>query len=230
MEPRVSQEIVDNIIGNININEKQNLRRLSLVSRSFLYPSRKRLFAKIALAHREQSQGLLSVLAQHPYIQSSVRHLEIHYPSSFRCLPWYSEPTKFQPNDEPTLLSLLRLPLLSLRTLVFDSASYCHWPKLSSDLRDALSDVIHSPSLTSLELCRAVRVPISLFLGLKGVRTLDLYDVHLSDADDDGVSPIASQAVNEVKTSAHNGTPIECFTLRLPQASGLWLCFQLITP
>lgn len=222
MEPRVSQEIVDNIIENINVDEKKNLRRLSLVSRSFLYPCRKKLFAKIALAHQEQSQGLLSVLAQHPYIQSSVRHLVIHYPGSFR-YNFYG-PTTFKPNDEPTLLSLLRLPFLSLRTLVFYPSSECHWPKLSSDLRDALSGVIHSPSLTSLELLCAVCVPTTLFLGLKGIRTLNLYGVHLSDVDDEHGVFRMGQAVNEVRkiqTSARDGTPIESFTLHLRQASGL---------
>jgi hypothetical protein len=214
MESRFPQELIDNIIGNIEVDEKYLLRTLSLVSRSFLYPSRKKLFAKIALIRQERSHGLLSVFTQHQYIQSSVRHLDIHYQGS-HCGPG--------PIHEPTLLSLLRLPLLSLRTLVLHLDSELRWPKLSSDLRDALSDMIHSPSLTSFELIRAVHIPTTLFLGLKRVRSLNLYRVHLSDVDDKhGVSQIAGQVVSEdrkIQTSAHDRAPIESFTWHLPQAS-----------
>jgi hypothetical protein len=213
MQSRLPQEIIDNIIGNINVDEKYFLRTLSLVSRSFLYPSRKKLFAKIVLTCQERSHGLLGVFTQHPYIQSSVRHLEIHqYGSS---ASW------------PTLLSLLRLLLLSgsLRTLILRSGLEWHWPKLSSDLRDTFTDMIHSPSLTSFELDCATRVPTTLFLGLKGVRSLNLYCVLLSDVDDKhGVAQIGGQDVSEVRkiqTSAHDRAPIESFTWLLPQASSL---------
>lgn len=71
-EPSIPQEIIANIVENINDNL---LRTCSLVSRSFLYPSRKRLSARIRLRAVRQCLGLLSLFVKYPYIQSYIKTL-----------------------------------------------------------------------------------------------------------------------------------------------------------
>ena len=169
------------------------------MSRSFLYPTRKQLFAYISLA---QCQRILDLLIRHPYMQSFVKSLTIIYRPDLYI--------------EDVLIAVYRLLLGSLPIFVFDVSLPGHlacaydWRKLSRNLRDTLSDTIHSPSLTSLSLMDTSHVPIGLFLGLKGVRTLTCYGVDFSDGNTRGVSQTAD--FDQVWSSAADRAPIEDFT------------------
>ena len=76
---------------------------------------------------------------------------------------------------------ILRLPLHSLQSLaiIATSISQFYWSSLPEDVRDALGKVIHFSTPTSLTLRHAWDVPVDLFLGPTGIRTLDLEGVYL---------------------------------------------------
>ena len=208
-QPSIPQDIIDNIIRNIGTHEKSLLRTYTLVSHSFLYPSRKRLFAHISLHSTQYCRGFLNLLVGHPYLQSYVKTLNISYHSLLRDNPAFE-------ND---LLPLLHLLLCSLEELRFGALIMpVDWHDLSTNLRDTLSDMIHSPSLTFLTLNALTNVPNELFIGLKGVQTLSLEQVHLIDiagGEEHGVSRSAdSNEVRKIWTSPDHdivGGPIEYF-------------------
>jgi hypothetical protein len=206
MVPSIPQEIIDKIIDSVHDHENNLLRTYSLVSRSFLYPSRKRLFAHITLLTQAQCQCILDLLIRHPYIQSFVKSLTIIY-----------HPNPCIEDIIPAVLRLL-LPVGSLSTLNFkvhvsppaDHEVLYDWRELSGNLRDTLFDAIHSPSLTSLKLAYISHVPTRLLLGLKGVRALTCNSVYFND-DTHGVSQTAD--FNEAWISASaDRAPIEDFT------------------
>jgi len=80
------------------------------------------------------------------------------------------------------------------------------WNSFSSELKDALSNIVHSSTLKTLSLRRIVRVPITIFLHIVHLATLDLDCISLSDpggensssltlAASKGVAPMASHTV-----------------------------------
>jgi hypothetical protein len=82
VQPSIPQDIIDHIVESVPRHDTYLLRICTLVSRSFLYPSHKQLFADISLGTQEQCLALLDVLVKHPYIQSYVKILEINSPTS----------------------------------------------------------------------------------------------------------------------------------------------------
>jgi hypothetical protein len=211
-QPSIPQDIIDHIIESVPSHDTYLLRTCTLVSRSFLYPSRKRLFADIKLGTQEQLLALLDVLVKHPYVQSYVKILQIDNPiPSIQYGRRYSKINRMK--TENTLLSVLRLPMRSIESLCLRFSSY-HEP--SGNLIETLSDLIRSPSFTSLTLYNAL-VPTELFLDLNGVRSLHLSHVRLNDiGNKHGVSQTAG--VNEVRKSrksAHERVPIEYFRWNL---------------
>jgi hypothetical protein len=221
VQPSIPQDIIDHIIESVMAMgyDEYLLRTCTLVSRSFLYPSRKQLFANISLGTQEQCLALLDVLVKHPYIQSYVKILQIDNPITGMYRWRYSNPNRITKIiDENTLLSLLRLPLRSIKTLSLEFSSYHEhdWDP-SGNLIETLSDLIRSPSFTSLTLSNAL-VPTELFLDLNGVRSLHLYNVRLNDVGNKyGISQTAG--VNEVQkiraSAAHDRAPIKVFTWHL---------------
>jgi hypothetical protein len=79
-QPSIPQDIINSIVGNIDNRKKSLLRTCTLVSRSFLYPSRKQLFAHISLRSPKYCRGFLDLLVEHPYFQSYVKSLWILHP------------------------------------------------------------------------------------------------------------------------------------------------------
>jgi hypothetical protein len=206
-----SQEIIDSIIGTFHFYDRTTLKECALVSRSFLIPSRRKLFSYLRLCSEEQCQNLYRFLVQNPYIQSSIIALSI-YGNHER---YGRYPTVNTPNGilaSEAMLSILRLPFRCLQkfSVVFFESSF-GWNELRSDIRDTLWDLIHSSPLTSITLCGGSNVPIDLFLGLTRIREIDLDPVSLDILRNGQPSPKTANPAEEISSTSNN-KPIERFS------------------
>jgi hypothetical protein len=70
----IPQDIIDSIIAEVGDDTGPGLlKQFSLVSSSFLLPSRKQLFSRITIRNDKTCQGIHQLLVQNPVIQSLVR-------------------------------------------------------------------------------------------------------------------------------------------------------------
>ena len=122
------------------------------------------------------------------------RNITDHVPSPNYKSDHHPETDAFENN----LLPVLRL-LSNSRALkrlkfyiCFPPFKLHNWDKFSEKVRRTLSDMIHSPYLTCLIITLAhANVSPKLFVGLKGVRTLCLDQVELSDVGDKDVPEVS---------------------------------------
>jgi hypothetical protein len=169
----IPQEIIDTIIGAIDVRDKALLKKCALISHSFLHPSRKQLYSIISLNSVQDCQRLCRMDVQAQYLQLFVKTLHIIDSDDLQ------EESVFH-DDSESLLPILRLPLRRLEILSVSSAGdYGHWDSLTDNVKNALRNMIHSSPLTSLTLRSILGVPIDLFLGLTKLHMLDLDDVFL---------------------------------------------------
>ena len=201
----IPQDIIYNIIAAVG-DDKRLLKQCSLVSSSFLLPSRKQLFSRITLRSDKTCQGIHQLLVQNPVIQSCVRAITLtEYISD-----WDSgNPTWM---NSTSLLAILRLPFGCLECFSINvSESYWdakpwNWNNFSGELKDALSNIIHSSNLKTLSLEGVTRVPITFFLHIVHLSTLELNSVSPDDFCNENsnsltraasmvVAPMASQVV-----------------------------------
>jgi len=135
----IPQDIIDSVIAAVG-DDTRVLKECTLVSSSFLLPSRKQLFSKISLKSDKTCRGIYQFLVQNPVIQSSVRAIIIieHIDTGSTFPNWI---------NGPSLLAILRLPFCCLESFSI-MVENCwlhsrHWKSFSTELRDALS--IHLP-------------------------------------------------------------------------------------
>ena len=184
--PEIPQDIIDNIIAAVG-DDTRLLKQCTLVSSSFLLPSRKQLFSRIIINCDQTCQGIHQFFIQNPVIQSFVRTITL---TEYRI----SGKPKFPDWINGTsLLAILRLPFCRLECFSICGRRYADWSFpgnsfnswdwsiFSSELKDALSNIIHSESSTlkTLSLKDITNVPI-IFFGHLHLTTLDL---SLSPAD-----------------------------------------------
>src|SRR5258705_1770945 len=123
------QDIIDSIIAVVDDDDDHRLLKIcALVSSSFLLPSRKRIFSSISLRTVQDSQRLHQFLVANPVVLSSVKNIAIHYGWRLKASP----------------LSILHLPFCCLKSF---SIRNSYWNDFSSELKDAISNIIHSPTL-----------------------------------------------------------------------------------
>jgi hypothetical protein len=149
----IPQDIIDNVIAAVG-DDKYLLKQCALVSSSFLLPSRKQLCSEISLRGDQASERLHQFLVQNPVMQSFVRSITIAE---------HSVITTSMLNDS-TSLAILRLPFCCLES--FSLSFYqpgLDWNSFSSELKDAISNIIHSSTLKTLSLEGVAEVPITLF-------------------------------------------------------------------
>ena len=142
----IPQNIIDSIIA--EVSDTSLLKQCSLVSSSFLLPSRKQLFSRITLGNNQNCHGILQFLVQNPVIQSSVRAITL---------------MDGQWMDDKSVLAILRLSFACLEC--FSVNLLCDWTpeplcwnSLSSELKDALSNIVHSSNLKTLSRSEERRV------------------------------------------------------------------------
>jgi hypothetical protein len=96
------QDIIDNVIA-AGSDDTHLLKQCSLVSSSFLLPSRKHLFSRITIESYKTCQGIHQLLVENPVVQTFVRSITL----------MDSESTQEWINGS-SLLAILRLPFCCL--------------------------------------------------------------------------------------------------------------------
>ena len=158
----IPQDIIYQVIAAVDDDEKL-LKQCALVSSSFLIPSRKQLFSEICLRGDKAAQRLYQCLIQNPVIQSFVRSIDIRPRTASLLI-------------NTSLFAILRLPFCHLESFSMRTWTWypSNWNNLSNELKDALSNIIHSSSLKTLYLNSLANVPINLFLGIAHLTKLEL--------------------------------------------------------
>src|SRR5882762_2833842 len=97
-------DIIYSIIAAVS-DDIHSLKQCSLVSSSFLLPSRKQLFSRINLKSDKTCQGIHQFLVQNPIILSFVRAITLTFDSAM-----YFKPDHIAWLYGTSLLAVLRLP------------------------------------------------------------------------------------------------------------------------
>ena len=189
------QEIIDNIIAAVG-DDTHLLKQCSLVSSSFLRPSREQLFSKISVGNNETCDRIHQFLVQNPDIQSFVRSFTMDNSKSI-----YTEWM-----NGKSLLAILRLPFCRLVRFSIISGQYdSHWDLIlntwerknflswdwncfSGEMKDALSNIMQSPTLKTLCLNGITNLPTTLFNHIAHLTTLELDSLSPSDFCDENSS------------------------------------------
>jgi hypothetical protein len=215
----IPQDIIDNVIAAVG-DDRRLLKQCALVSFSFLHSSRKQLFSRITLKSDHTCQRIHQFLIQNPVIQSYVRTItiteDIWRTSGSHFLDWI---------NGTSLLAILRLPFCHLECFSICGIRYhalgwneensiftWNWNGFSSELKDALMNIIHSSTLKTLFLEEIINVPITLFLHLH-LTTLDL-TLYPDDFCDENSNPLTQVASNGVTPIASH-TVIDRFVWHL---------------
>ena len=196
----IPQDIIDNVIAALG-DDKRSLKQCALVSSSFLPPSRKRLFYSISFGSNvEACHRLHQILVQNPVIRSFVRRITFNHPGSKLAF-------------DKSLLAILQLPFCHLEEFSLSNVYWTwggttvNWSGFSGELKDALSTLIHSPTLKILYLRGVKNVPITLFLGIAHLAKLHLNSFSLNYS---GNKQPSSLTPNGVATTASHTVIDQC--------------------
>ena len=166
----IPQDIIDKVIAAVG-DDTDLLKKCTLVSSSFLLPSRKELFSRVSLESDKFCQGIYKFLVKNPVIISFVRTISIKR-------KWNPKNTIWM--NCGSLLAILRLPFSHLESFSINvwRESDWTWNSFSSELKDAFLNIIHSSSLKTLSLTGITKMPITF-----------LHDTHLTILELDSISP-----------------------------------------
>ena len=191
----IPQDIIDNVIAAVG-DDTRLLKQCTLVSSSFLLPSRKQLFSRIIINCDQTCQGIHQFFIQNPVIQSFVRTItltQIVHWGTCNFPDWM---------NSTSLLAILRLPFCRLECFSI-CVYYWNWNSFSSELKDALSNIIHSSTLKTLSLKGITKVPNSLFQHIT-VTTLKLHHISPIDfCDESSLTPASSKPEGEAPAASH---------------------------
>ena len=179
----IPQDIIDNVIAAVG-DDKRLLKQCSLVSSSFLLPSRKQLFSSITLRSDRYCQRIHQFLVQNPAILSSVRAINLtEYIDSMD----RERPLECQWMNSTSLLAILRLPFFCLECFSINvlqdywGLKPWNWNTFNSEMNDALSNIIHSSNLKTLSLKGITGMPTTFFHHIFHLTTLELHSVSPED-------------------------------------------------
>jgi hypothetical protein len=170
--PEIPQDIIDNIMGELSWDsDSDTLKRCATVSRSFLQPSQRRIFAAISWEDRWDTERLHDILTKAPQISLYIHELSFaitHYKR------WLRKNSKI-------LGDILRmLPCLRVLTWGKKHATVLEWDDdFSHGLQSALLDHFRSPILTDVTIINHKYLPLSVFTAFTHVKKLRLLDVRL---------------------------------------------------
>ena len=186
----IPQDIIDSIIAAVG-DDRRLLKQCSLVSSSFLLPSRKHLFSRIILRNDKACQGIHQLLVQNPAIQSCVRAITLMDRWGGNDAQWM---------NGTSLPAILRLPFgclecfsinLSQHSWNMDHLILRNWHSFSSELKDALSNIVHSSNIKTLSLRGVTQVPNTFFHQIFHLTTLELHSFSVYDFGDENSSSLA---------------------------------------
>ena len=168
----IPQDIIDKVIAAVG-DDTRLLKQCTLVSSSFLLPSRKQLFSKVSLENDQFCQGIHEFLVQNPVIMSFVRTISIKRKWDPKNTIWI---------NCRSLVAILRLPFSHLECFSIDvwRESDWTWDSFSSELKDAFMNIIHSSTLKTLSLTGITKMPIT-FLHNIHLMTLELGSISPND-------------------------------------------------
>jgi hypothetical protein len=177
LSSEIPQDIIDNIIGELT-GDSDTLKRCATVSRSFLHPSQRNLFAAIRLCSQGQTERLQNLLISVPEISLYIHELSftINKPKGVH------DPGEAWVRNDKTLAGVLRRILPGLRVLSWgmtDSWRLKWDDDYSNELRSALLDLFRSPSLATVTITNLKYLPLSVFSAFTHVKKLHLLDVRL---------------------------------------------------
>jgi hypothetical protein len=215
----IPQDIIDSVIAEVG-DDARLLKQCSLVSSSFLFPSRKQLFSRITLSNDQTCQGIHQLLVQNPVIQSFVRTVTL------------TESLGTEWMNDTSLPAILRLPFCCLERFsisVFSDhldrnywgRNRWNWDNFSSELKDALSNIIHTSNLKILSLEGITNVPITFFLHIVHLKTLELHSISPYDFCNENSSSLTRAASKGVSPTASH-TAIDRCVWHLKEDSGLY--------
>jgi hypothetical protein len=212
----IPQDIIDNVIAAIG-DDKRLLQQCALVSSSFLLPTRKQLFSRITLNSDQKCHGIHQFLVQNPVIQSFVRTITLTEDSNNIYRPKFPHWI-----DSTSLLAILRLPFCRLECFSIGIPDWVgdkfkwDWNSFSRELKNALSNIIHSSTLKTLTLKGIINVPITLFLRIVHLTTLELTlsPNDFCDENSNSLTRVASMGVALLAPIASH-TVIDRFVWRL---------------
>ena len=197
----ILQDIIDSVIEAVG-DDKGSLKQCTLVSSSFLLPSRKQLFFSITIRCEETCQGIHQFLVQNPIIQFSVRAITLKDKFSM----WGNESCEWM--NGTSLLAILQFPFCCLEHLLIQREKDWDWNSFSSELKDAVSNIIHSsPGLKHLSLKGITNLPSTFFTHIVHLEILELY-LLLDDFGDENSSLLTRAASNEVTPMASHTVPV----------------------
>jgi hypothetical protein len=175
LSSEIPQDIIDTIIGELT-GDSDTLKRCATVSRSFLHPSRRNLFAAIHLRTSGETERLHDLLILVPEILLYIHELRfaINKPKGVH------DPEAWVRNDK-TLAGVLRiLPGLRVLSWGMTDSWRLKWDDdYSNELRSALLDLFRSPSLATVTITNLKYLPLSVFSAFTHVKKLTLDDVEL---------------------------------------------------
>ena len=187
MSPVLPFDIFALIIDIVGENKDTDLlKRLALVSHSFLQICSKHLFATIELhdAYLDQlassKKGFVKLLRSRPDVVNYIRKLTYKVTYKYdNCPLSISQFTAYlsESEDDPILINLLRtisrLNCLKITTL------YQHWDILDSSLTSALLHLMHLPTINHIDLSYIKNFPLSSLTPSVNLHRLDINDLRL---------------------------------------------------
>jgi hypothetical protein len=167
------------------------------------------------------------LLVQNPVIQSFVRTITLVEDIHRQHPVWV---------NGTSLLAILRLPFCCLEcfTITLDRSDWApfnwDWYAFSSEVKDALSNIIHSSTLKTLTINGMTNVPITYLLPIFHLTTLELHSMSPNDFHDKnssslvpaaskGVAPMASRTVIRVDRCVWHFSGYHIRGTRLPSSA-----------
>ncbi|KAF9459599.1 hypothetical protein BDZ94DRAFT_1003144 [Collybia nuda] len=162
---KIPQEIIGEIINHLSIDIEM-LKSCATASRPLYPASRQHIFSTIHLYNVSKVQSLHQLLEFSPEISSLVHTLYV--------LPFRTE----------SLLSTVLPKLSKLQHLSIGPKGFgTSWRSIPAAAKNALEELIKSPTLCTLELKVIFQLPISVFSLANRVKTLNIYLVVLAISD-----------------------------------------------
>jgi hypothetical protein len=217
----IPQDIIENVIAAVGHDDTQLLKQCSLVSSSFLRPSRKLLFSRITIGSDETCQGIYQLLVQNPVIQSFVRTITLLHMDGSLYPKWM---------DSTSLLAILRLPFCCLEcfSIILRRNDWNWNPKswgwnfFSSEMKDALSKIILSSTLKTLYLRGITNLPIAFFFHIAHLKTLELDSLSPNDLRDENSCTLTRAASKGVAPMASHHIVIDRCVWRFGEEHARW--------
>ena len=198
-------DIIDQIIDKVEENKDTDLlKKLALVSHSFLQICRKHLFATVDLHDAVSSRhlasskkGFIKLLKSKPDVVEYIRKLRYRventrweYNTPFPHLQFSSTYPRLDNDDyllSPILPNLLRtIPRLNCFTII---GSKSDWNTLDSSLTSAFLHLMHLPTINHIHILFIQNFPLSSLAESVNLHRLDIFHLGRSNPSEEDVYP-----------------------------------------